>query len=71
MTVLRESEIVIHSTEEDIQKAVESNTSFAQIYLYFSMIGLQNVFRILHSTFYFYFAPFAVIILSVYNLDYA
>jgi hypothetical protein len=35
------------------------------------MIGFYRLVKILYSSFYFYFAPYTVIILSVYYLEYS
>ncbi len=70
MKVLIESEIDIHSTEEDKRKSVECNTHCGYSILHYAMIGFYRLVKILYSSFYFYFAPYTVIILSIYNLDY-
>jgi hypothetical protein len=38
--------------------------------LHYTMIGFYRLVKILYSSFYFYFAPYTVIILSVYYLEY-
>ena len=71
MKVLKESEIEIHSTEEDKKKSVECNTNIMYSILHYTMIGFYRLVKILYSSFYFYFAPYTVIILSVSNLYYS
>jgi hypothetical protein len=71
MKVLKESEIEIHSTDEDKKKSVECNSNFLYSILHYSMIGFYRAVKILYSSFYFYFAPYTVIVLSVYHLDYS
>jgi hypothetical protein len=71
MKVLKDSKIEIHSTDEDKKKSVECNSNCGYSILHYSMIGFYRVVKILYSSLYFYFAPYTVIILSVYNLDYS
>jgi hypothetical protein len=71
MKVLKESKIEIHSTEQEKVKSVECNTNWLYSTLHYSMIGFYRLVKILYSSFYFYFAPYTVIILSVYYLEYS
>jgi hypothetical protein len=71
MKVLKESEIEIHSTDDDKKKSVECNTNFLYSILHYTMIGIYRLVKILYSSFYFYFAPYTVIILSVSHLYYS
>jgi hypothetical protein len=71
MKVLKESKIEIHSTDEDKIRSVECNTNPFYSILHYTMIGFYRLVKILYSSLYFYFAPYTVIILSVYNLQYS
>ena len=71
MKVLKESKIEIHSTEIDKKKSVECNTHPLYSLLHYTMIAIYRILKILYSSFYFYFAPYTVIILSVYYLEYS
>jgi hypothetical protein len=71
MKVLKDSKIEIHSTDEDKMKSVECNSNCGYSILHYGMILFYRVVKILYSSLYFYFAPYTVIILSVYNLDYS
>ena len=71
MKVLKDSKIEIHSTEEDKKKSVECNSNVGYSILHYGMIGFYRLVKILYSSLYFYFAPYTVIILSVYHLDYS
>ena len=77
MKVLRKSEIEMKSTEEDKERSHEcnktSNCCFSIMLwiMHWILKGFYRLIKILYSTFYFYFAPFTVFILSLYQLDYA
>jgi hypothetical protein len=71
MTVLRESEIEIHSTEEEKKRSVECNICCLHSIFHWAGKLFYRAVKILYSTFYFYFAPYAVIVLSLYKLHYS
>ena len=71
MKVLKESQIEIQSTNEDKKKSVQCNTNKFLTYTHKFLIGIFTLFKILYSTFYFYFAPYAVIFISLYYFSYA
>ena len=71
MKVLKESKIEIHSTAEDKINSVRCNTNPLYSILHYILIGLYRILKILYSSFYFYFVPYTVIILSFYNLEYS
>jgi hypothetical protein len=71
MKVLLESEIDIHSTEEDKKRSLECNTNCLLTLVHNILKLIHWVIKTLYSSFYFYFAPYTVIVFSVYNLDYS
>jgi hypothetical protein len=71
MKVLQESEIEIRSTDEEKKNSVKCNTHIFLTYSHKFMIGIYALVKILYSTFYFYFAPYAVIFISLYYFSYA
>jgi hypothetical protein len=69
--VLSESEIEISVSEKDKEKSYQCDGNCFVYCIHKTMNFLYRVIKILYSTFYFYFAPFTVFILSLYKLDYA
>ena len=77
MKVLRKSEIEMKSTKKDKDRSAKCNKSsnccfsFMLWIMHWILKGFYRLIKILYSTFYFYFAPYAVIVLSLYQLSYA
>lgn len=71
MKVLLESEIDIHSTEEEKKRSLECNTNPFLTFVHNTGKIVHWGIKTLYSSFYFYFAPYSVIVFSVYNLDYS
>jgi hypothetical protein len=71
MKVLLESEIDIRSTEEEKKRSLECNTNCSLTLAHKTFKLIHWVIKTLYSSFYFYFAPYTVIVFSIYNLDYS
>ena len=71
MNVLKNSKIEIHSNDDDKREARESNTNVAYSIFYYVMVAFYRALKIAYSSFYFYFAPYTVVVLSLSTLQYA
>ena len=71
MELLKISKIKTESTEEEKQAIEKSNEkSLWQKAKNMFMISLYKVFKVLYSSFYFYYAPFTVLLASLINIHY-